>query len=204
MIPLNEEFGIQRLKQQCDNSITRIYGFIMYTRRHSYIVKVLRDNDFWNELNEISGANWPIFSVKPLLDGKYGRPRSSNDEYVMEHMIPIWNEPNQNRKLLNLFNLKESSNLPCFIAFIWNDKQELEQITWPLKNTSEQDAFDSIREIVEIISQVESDILPQYKSSESVFREVKDSIEAVVSRRKLISGAQKIISVKNMLESLKP
>lgn len=203
MIPLNEEFGIQKLKQQCDNSIARIYGFIMYTRRHSYIVKVLRDSDFWNELNEISGANWPIFSIKPLKDGKYIMPHS-DDENMMYHMIPTWNEPNQNRNLLNFFNLNESSNLPCFIAFIWNDKEELEQLTWPLKNTSEQEAFDSIREVVEIISQTESNILPQKKSSENVFREVKGNIEAVISKRKLIKGAKKLISIKDLLESLKP
>ena len=68
MIALNEEFGIEKLRGVCDNATSRIYGFIMYTRKHSYIVKVLRDNDFWNELDEISGANWPIFSIKPLDD----------------------------------------------------------------------------------------------------------------------------------------
>ncbi len=203
MVSLSEEFGIHNLKEKCGNYTTRIYGFIMYTRKHSYIVKVLRDIDFWNELNEISGANWPIFSVKPLKEGEYTFPRSNRDEEVMQMMIPTWHEPNQNRTLLNFFNLRESSNLPCFIAFIWNNKNELEQITWPLKNTSEQDAFDSIREVVEIISQTESAILPSLKSSENVFREVKGNIEAKMERRKLINGAQKIVSIKKLLESLK-
>lgn len=203
MIPLNEDFGIHKLKQQCDNSITRIYGFIMYTRSHSYIVKVLRDNDFSNELNEISGANWPIFSVKPLLEEKHEAPCSSIDENVIQMMKPTWNEPNQNRKLLDFFNLKESQHLPCFITFIWNDKQELEQITWPLKNTSKQDAFNSIREIVTIISQREFGILPQYKSSESVFREVKGSIQGVIERRKIIIIAERFLRIKELLIGLK-
>ena len=29
----------------------------MYTRKHSYIVKVLRDNDFWNELDVEADSN---------------------------------------------------------------------------------------------------------------------------------------------------
>ena len=40
MIALNEEFGIEKLRGVCDNATSRIYGFIMYTRKHSYIVKV--------------------------------------------------------------------------------------------------------------------------------------------------------------------
>ena len=99
MIALNEEFGIEKLRGVCDNATSRIYGFIMYTRKHSYIVKVLRDNDFWNELDEISGANWPIFSIKPLDDGHYARPMGS--EEMCQRMVPIWKEPNSNRKFLN-------------------------------------------------------------------------------------------------------
>ena len=63
MVTLKDKYGIEDIKQVCDNSISKIYGFIMYTQRHSYIIKVLRDDDFWNELDEISGANWPIDTV---------------------------------------------------------------------------------------------------------------------------------------------
>ena len=73
MFTLKDKYGIKDIKQVCDNSTSKIYGFIMYTQRHSYIIKVLRDDDFWNELDEISGANWPIFSVKPRKEVQYSR-----------------------------------------------------------------------------------------------------------------------------------
>ena len=201
MIALNEEFGIEKLRGVCDNATSRIYGFIMYTRKHSYIVKVLRDNDFWNELDEISGANWPIFSIKPLDDGYYARPRCS--EEMCQMMVPIWKEPNSNRKLLDFFSLEESSDLPCFIIFIWKDNDEIEQIIWRLKNTNTQEAFDSIRSVVKIISSTEELILPEYKRSENVFRNVKENIEAVVFKQKLIHGARRLVSIKDFLNGLK-
>ena len=201
MIALNEEFGIEKLRGVCDNATSRIYGFIMYTRKHSYIVKVLRDNDFWNELDEISGANWPIFSIKPLDDGYYTRPRCS--EEMCQMMVPIWKEPNSNRKFLDFFSLEESSDLPCFIIFIWKDNDEIEQIIWRFKNTNTQEAFDSIRRVVKIISSTEELILPEYKRSENVFRNVKENIEAVVFKQRLIHGARRLVSIKDFLNGLK-
>lgn len=184
MFPLEKEFGLEEIKQKCEESNSRIYGFIMYTRRHSYIVKTLRDKDFWNELNEISGVNWPIFAVQPLEEGWYTYPNLNNEE-VLQFMIPTWHEPNENRKYLEVFSLQESKDLPCFIAFIWNDKNEIEQITFKLSNKNEQEAFDSIREVVTIISQTENNIHIDYKRSEQVFQNVKADIEAFSFRKKL-------------------
>lgn len=88
-----------------------------------------------------------------------------------------------NRKFLDFFSLEESSDLPCFIIFIWKDNDEIEQIIWRLKNTNTQEAFDSIRSVVKIISSTEELILPEYKRSENVFRNVKENIEAVVFKQ---------------------
>ena len=183
MFPLEEEFGLTELRRRCDNSISRIFGFIMYTRRHSYITKVLEDIHFWNELDEISGPRWPIFAVKPLEQGRYQYPNFPPDFIGM--MVQTWIEPNENRKYLDVFSLKESSDLPCFIVFIWNDDNEIEQITFKLSNQNQDAAFNSIREIVSIISDAEQQILPAYRKTDSVFRNVKADLEAHFFHRKI-------------------
>ena len=78
---------------------TLIYGFIMYTSAHPYITKVLRDDDFWNALDEISGENWPIFAIRPLTKGSYGFPNVPPG-YV-GFMKMEWKEPNENKKYFN-------------------------------------------------------------------------------------------------------
>ncbi len=182
MFPIEKEFGLKELRRQCDNSTSRIFGFIMYTRGHSYIAKVLRDDDFWNELDEISGPRWPIFAVRPLERGHYKRPLSTEP---FQMMVPTWIEPNENKKYLDVFSLDKSSDLPCFIVFIWNDDDELEPITFKLSNRNIEEAFDSIREIVSIISETERQILPEYRKTENVFRNVKADIKGVIFQKKI-------------------
>ena len=72
MISFENECGLETIKNlvKGDKTLSRIYGFILYTDKDPYVAKVLRDEDFWNALDSISGANWPIFSVRPLRKGK--------------------------------------------------------------------------------------------------------------------------------------
>ena len=183
MFPIEKEFGLKELRSQCDKSASRIFGFIMYTRRHSYIAKVLGDIRFWNELDEISGPRWPIFAVRPLEQGHYQYPNFPPGFIGM--MVQTWSEPNENRKYLDVFSLNESSDLPCFIVFIWNDDNELERITFKLSNQNQDAAFDSIREIVSIIADVEQQIIPTYRTTDSVFRNVKEDLKAHFFHKKL-------------------
>lgn len=186
MFPLEKEFGLIELRRRCDNSTSRIFGFIMYTRRHSYIAKVLRDVDFWNELDEISGPRWPIFAVQPLKQGHYQSPPYDG----IGMMVPIWVEPNENRKYLDVFSLKESSDLPCFVVFIWNDDDEMEQISFKLSNNNLEEAFDSIREIVSVISETERQILPKYRKTDRVFINAKEDLKAHFVRKKIKDSFQ--------------
>ncbi len=204
MITLKDKYGIEDIKQVCDNSISKIYGFIMYTQRHSYIIKVLRDDDFWNELDEISGANWPIFSVRPRKEIQYSRVcnnglgnlSSTRDTPLYQMMTVTGSEPNYNREFLKLFSLDELIDLPCFVTFIWRNEHEIEQVIWKLSNKNEEEAFDSIREVVEIISRTESEILPEYKKNNEVFRNVKSAIEATIFRQKIIRSTNIIKNLK--------
>ena len=200
MIELKKEMGITQIREISEHAVARIFGFIMYTRRHAYIIKVLRDNDLWGELDEISGANWPIFSVKPLSEGRYELPKSNGDFSQM--LVPIWKEPNENREFLSVFSLNEPKDLPCFITFIWKDNDEIEQIVWKLSNESKEEAFNSIREVVSIISKTEELILPEYKRTENVFRNVKANIQARIAKQNIITNLRTILKLKEIFTLL--
>ena len=45
-----------------------IFGLIAYSERNPYVVKVLRDKDFWNSLNTRT-EGWILYAVKP--DSRY-------------------------------------------------------------------------------------------------------------------------------------
>lgn len=196
MIELKKEMGITQIREISEHTVARIFGFIMYTRRHAYIIKVLRDNDLWSELDEISGANWPIFSVKPLSEGRYELLKSNRN--LSQMLVPIWKEPNENKEFLSVFSLNESKDLPCFITFIWKDNDEIEQIVWKLSNKNKEEAFNSIREVVSIISETEELILPEYKRTENVFRNVKANIEARIAKHSIIRNLKTVLRLKEL------
>lgn len=61
---LQKNFTVELLRDKCNiESKSRIYGFILYTSSHPFVVKTLQDPAFWNALDEMSG---PIDKYSPL------------------------------------------------------------------------------------------------------------------------------------------
>lgn len=117
-------------------------------------------------------------------------------------MVPIRHEPRENQKYLDMFSLK-STDLPCFVAFIWNDDNSIDQITCKLSNRNLNEAFDSIREIVEIISDTENQIRPEYKRSENVFRNVKSDLSNILTRKKIAKTSRRFFSILGFMSNFR-
>lgn len=201
---IKSELSLELLRGLCDMSNSRIAGFILYTRKHANIVKILKDDDYWCSLDEISGPNWPIFAVRPL-ESRYCSLRGSSIPGTISMMVPTYHEPNANRKVLKYFGLEESADLPCFIVFMWDDNNQLCQIDWKIDDYSVDSAYNSIKEVVELISKAEQEILPEYKMSTSVFRQVKSEIEGTKFRKGLLricKGCENGISLMGSVASL--
>lgn len=179
MINLREEFDITDIRTIGNGSYSNVFGFIMYTRAHAYIAEVLSNQNFWNELDEISGPNWPIFAVRP-------------------HLV----DPNANKKYTEYFSLDYRKDLPCFIAFQFNDDESIEHVSLKLSNETLDKAFGSIREIVKVITNAEDRILPEYKHTNGVFMNVKLDIEAYEVRKKIIDNMKYVPFIKDLLLNL--
>ena len=171
-----EDFDLQLIKGVCEESISRIYGFILYTRRHANVVNFLQNPNYWNCLDDISGPNWPIFSVRPFEPGSM-RQKGGCPNGTIGMMISEWHEPNANRKILNFFGLQESRDLPCFIGFIWDDKNQLQQFEWKIDESSVDKVYESLKKIVTLISDAETRVSDNLKSSEYVWVEVINALE---------------------------
>ena len=196
---------VKVLRSLCDIAESRIFGFIMYTRRHSYVINALSDENKWNELDEISGANWPIFSVQPhersrRHSGNCNTLHAPDEGPVFHMMLSTTYEPNDNRDLLELFSLNEMDDLPCFVIFIWKDDNTTERIVWKLKNDSADEVFKSIREVVEIVSNTESEVLPEYKRSENLYINVKKNVEAVLFRKRIVKTGKDLLNIINFFK----
>ena len=189
MFEFQRECGLSVIKElvKDDKNLSRIYGFILYTDKDPYVVKVLRDRDFWNALNDISGSNWPIFAARPLQKGGY---RHLGGTGGASCMVQTWEEPNNNVPILNDFGLEDSQDLPLFVVFMWDDDDNLNEITIPIRGKDADTVYHSLEEIVKTIARVEEAILPEYKGTVNVFRNVKSELEALDLKHKIIARGQ--------------
>lgn len=197
MKTIKDELSLSLLKGLCEDAKSRIYGFILYTRRHANVVNFLQNSNYWECLDDISGPNWPIFSVRPLAQGRK-EFKGDGPAGTIGMMISTWSEPNENRKVLDFFNLSESKDLPCFVGFIWDDKDVLQQFVWPINETSVDAVYASLKKIVTIISEAEEKVADELKSSEYVWEEVVRAVNAdqsLMSRLKMMHAGSNAIQL---------
>jgi len=91
-----------------------IFGVIVYTDVHANLKKLLRDEDYWRALDELSGPKWAVFSVR-AHHGQWGLPTYPSGTIGMMHMV--WKEPVANRDLLETFALDDTKDLPGVVVF---------------------------------------------------------------------------------------
>ena len=182
MFPFEERCGLQLVKELVsdDPNLSRIYGFILYTDKDPYVAKVLADSFFWKSLDAISGCNWPIFAVRPLKRGSY-KTKNSNPSTI-SMLVQTWDEPRENIPILKDFGMKDSDSLPLFIAFMWDDNDELQQLSVPIEGSDIDSTYRYIESIVKTISSVENSILPDFKRTVNVFRNVSLELNALMLR----------------------
>lgn len=199
MFDFQKDCGLQVIKElvKGDTNISRIYGFILYSEKDPYVAKVLRDEDFWKSLDAISGANWPIFAARPLQKGFFTTKGFTPNGIGM--LIQTWDEPIVNNTVLDYFGLQDSRDLPLFVAFMWDDNDNLNQVSIHINGNSVDSAYSSLKEIVTVISNVEAAILPEYKGTVNVFRNVKTAIEALDWRMKAANRGKVVAKIADFL-----
>ena len=121
-----------------------VFGVILYTRGHPHIKKALEDTDYWAALDELSGPRWPIFATVMASGRQANLPGSSG----LSAMMPVWEEPEANRELLELFEISDSKKLPLLVVFAMISDDEVLRTVAPLSDTDQLAAFKSLKEVV--------------------------------------------------------
>lgn len=188
MFEFQQECGLELIKDlvKGEKNLSRIYGFILYTERDPYVAKVLKDEEFWNALNSISGSNWPVFAVRPMRERQTKAPLLQTNSGTMGFMVVTAEEPQSNMPIIKDFGLDNSRDLPLFVAFMWDESDNLNEVTIPIQGDSVDTVYHSIEEIVRAIARVEDTILPEYKGSVNVFRNVKMELERIKMKHTIL------------------
>ena len=126
--------------------LVKVFGAIIYSNRHPNIKKVLKDTDYWEALNEISGPRWAIIAAR-AEQGDYEIKGGGGPLGTFGMMIQVWNEPRNNKMLVEYLGL-ESTEEPYFVIFTrLKDGSVLRSIT-KLTDTFPKESYQRLRQII--------------------------------------------------------
>jgi hypothetical protein len=173
------------------NSNIKTFGLIIYTDENPNIVKLLRDEDNWKALSKASGEKFFIFSVKPKK-GYMGFPDFPPGTLGM--MVNMWKEPNENQKLFEHLNIKDSRELPLFVVFTKVDEYLLYK-TISIDESNPYKALEQLKEIFYQIRDVTNKIHTEYEEHAA---QVHDKIALVLQQNnawKIMEGFHNLVKV---------
>jgi hypothetical protein len=127
------------------HDVAEMFGVFLYMDEHPNIIKVLRDADCWRAFNKITGKDFAVFSIRPA-QGEHSSPKFPGGSMSM--MVPIWVEPEENREIIELFELESTQNLPMVLLFTEVNGAYL-SIQLPIKDSTFDMAYNSVREQLE-------------------------------------------------------
>lgn len=189
MFDIGEYIEGKILFEIAKDSPVRLCGFIVYSRKHPHVAKVLRDEDYWRELDAISGVNWPIFAIRPISPDGYYTRRDAMQYEANEDAV---------RACLEMGD----SELPCFVCFIWDDQGNLKKISHRIDDRTLETTHTDLRNLVTRVADAINAIKPEYAQSENVFRNVKETVEAYNTQTRFISIAESASWLLDMLRKL--
>lgn len=189
MFDIGEYIEGKILFEIAKESPVRLCGFIVYSRKHPHVAKVLRDEDYWRELDAISGVNWPIFAIRPVSPNGYYTRRDAMQYEANENAV---------RTCLKM----DDSELPCFVCFIWDDQGNLKKISHKIDDRTLETTHADLRNLVTRVADAINAIQPEYAQSENVFRNVKDTVEAYNAQTRFMNIAESASLLLDMLRKL--
>lgn len=92
----------------------KLYGILLFTERDPIITQMLKVDEYRKSIDLRSGKELDIFASM-LMKGMKQYPQVNPD--IMSYTIPIWVEPERNKKVLSLFDIEDSGKLPVFVLF---------------------------------------------------------------------------------------
>lgn len=163
---------------------SNIIGVVLYSSSNPFVIKVLKDNDFWNALHINSGPVFPIIAIQPK-DGEYKTPMTKSN--TLQYLIPVWEEPDENLKLLSELGITDTKELPMFLIYA-KIKDENYCTVYSFKSNTIDNTYNELNEICSIINNtIQKFDIENLSNTDSLYRELTGSINYVFTWKKISS-----------------
>lgn len=181
----------------CRSDVANIFGVIVYTKAHAHLIKVLKDEDYWNALDELSGPKWPVFSIRAAQ----ANASSPKFQYGSSgFMLPIWNEPSENQELLELLEIDSTKNLPLLLLFNQSADGLVNQIRIPIDENNPEQTFNDLRKLFEKLADAIASIDPScLRSADGLYSAISLTVGHYRDTKMLKNGVRLVSTLKSWL-----
>lgn len=131
------------------NEAYKLYGVILFTEAHPFVVKALKDDEFWKAIDVLSGSAWMIFATR-LFSGSWEKPTEIAESRGF--IRPLWREPSANKELLECFEISDSTR-PYFVIFNV-DGDKLYYAAHRVRGETAEEVYRSLADVVTSVAKV--------------------------------------------------
>jgi hypothetical protein len=187
-----EQFGhdfVEICRSHHQENRALAFAFILYDFNHPEIIKILRDQDYWNALDDISGKFLTVFSFH------HSDQRSRLD-----------NLTNSQQFIKERFGIELPERRPLILFFQVTDNQVSNPVAVEIRSKTVEQAFIEIRETLLDIVDCLKEVTPEFRGNTAeTFNLIINRLwqrNAVLSVKKMLSmagAAQELVGKLNKL-----
>ena len=179
-------------------TFVKVFGAIIYSDCHPHIKKVLRDEDYWRALDEISGQRWAVFAARAVEGHKEFMGGGPPGALLM--MFQVWVEPSENKKLIEYLEI-ESTEKPVFVIFSRLKTGKILKSNVSLDDSSSENAYKRlnkvIRDLTSAVEIIDSENIEDY---ESVF----NAVDMTAREIRNLDAVRRVFGLYQWFKKLKP
>lgn len=152
------------------------FGFIIYDETTPQYRKLLRDKDYWEALDRISGDKMMVFSLSDKVDS---RSEGDNMMHMMTSFTPSRSSKTKSYShLLNkVFDDEALLVYPSVLFFQVFEGNIYNYRLVPLRRGTIEESFAAVQNLFESIAKVLDQIAPEnYRNCREIFELVKDDL----------------------------
>jgi hypothetical protein len=169
-----------------------IFAFLVYDFSNPGVIKVLRDADYWEALDQISGKSITVFSLhSPEVEN---RP-PDGWERAMNGKI--------RRFLKDQFEVDETTREPGIIFFQVVGERVIDSYLVQLREQKQEDAFNEVREIIQLAADSLADVSEEYRgNAQEQFYLVQERLAQRRLVKRVTRGSKLASSVQSIAKAI--
>lgn len=155
------------------------FAFILYDLRSPQVAKALKDQDYWNALDEISGKYLSVFSFHTMPPRRPSSRRRRSSFNTTQYMTRVMiNDFEDGRSLLEkYFNLEQGIRLPAILFFQVSNAEIIGSKLVQLTKDTVEESFIEIKNIVSCAAEAVSSVKDEnHRNDHVIFQLIEDNL----------------------------